>query len=133
MTFTGPPEVRQLIRERFETYSDAVIRKDLEGYLACWADDCRRTGAGGECHGKDGLRAHWHGVFQTVEQMAFFSQMASLVVDTDRATARSYCLEIMRLTDGTTRQLVGEYEDELVRVGEDWLFSRRNYRVAMTF
>lgn len=120
------------IRERFETYSDAVIRQDLDAYLACWHDTCRRTGEGGACEGKDGLRAHWHGIFQTVEQMVFFTQLASLAVDADRAAARSYCLEIIKLRDGTTRQLVGEYDDELVRIGEDWLFSHRHYRVAMT-
>jgi ketosteroid isomerase-like protein len=133
VTFAGPLADQLLIRERLEIYSDAVIRQDLDAYPACWADNCRRTGAGGECEGKGGLRAHWHGVFQTVAQMAFFTQLASLVVDTDRATARSYCLEIIKLRDGPTRQLVGEYEDELVRVAGDWLFSHRRYQVAMTF
>ena len=65
--------------------------------------------------------------------MAFFTQLASLDVHADRAAARSYCLEIIKLRDGTTRQLVGEYEDELVRIAGDWLFSQRRYRVAMTF
>jgi ketosteroid isomerase-like protein len=133
MAFSGRVEDKQLIRERFEIYSDAVIRQDLDTYLACWADSCRRTGAGGACEGKDELRAHWHGIFGTLEQMVFFTQMASLSVDGDSATARSYCLEILKLNDGHTRQLVGEYDDELVRVDGDWLFSRRHYRVAMTF
>jgi ketosteroid isomerase-like protein len=132
MAFTGRVEDRQLIRERFEIYSDAVIRQDLDTYLACWAEGCRRTGAGGECDGKDELRAHWAGIFQSVEQMAFFPQLASLGVDGDRAAVRSYCLEILKLGDGSTRQLVGEYDDELVRVAGEWLFAHRHYRVAMT-
>jgi ketosteroid isomerase-like protein len=133
MAFSGRAEDKQLIRERFEIYSDAVIRQDLDTYLACWAHNCRRTGAGGACEGKDELRAHWHGIFDTLEQMVFFTQMGSLSVDGDSATARSYCLEILKLNDGQTRQLVGEYDDELVRVDGDWLFSHRHYRVAMTF
>jgi ketosteroid isomerase-like protein len=133
MTFTGPAADKQLIRERFDTYSGAVIRQDIDTYLACWADNCRRTGSGGECEGKDGLRAHWHGIFQTIEQMAFFTQLASLAVDGGDAAARSYCLEIVKLKDGRTRQLVGEYADELVKADGDWLFSRRHYRVAMAF
>jgi ketosteroid isomerase-like protein len=133
MAFTGPAQDRQTIRELFEIYSDAVIRKDLDTYLACWANDCRRSGAGGECEGKDELRAHWHGIFGALEQMVFFTQMASLTVDGDSAAARSYCLEILKLKDGNTRQLVGEYDDELVRVDGDWLFSHRRYQVAMTF
>lgn len=133
MTFTGPPADRQLIRELFDTYGDAVIRKDLETYLRCWADNCRRTGEGGECEGKEALRAHWQGVFETVEQMAFFTQPASLVVNNDHASARSYCLELMKLGDGSTRRLVGEYDDELVRVAGTWLFTHRHYRVVMAF
>jgi ketosteroid isomerase-like protein len=133
MAFSGRVEDKQLIRELFEIYSDAVIRQDLDTYLACWADECRRTGAGGECEGKDELRAHWHGIFDALEQMVFFTQMASLSVDGDSAAARSYCLEILKLKDGHTRQLIGEYDDELVRVDGDWLFSHRHYRVAMTF
>jgi ketosteroid isomerase-like protein len=133
MAFTGPIEDKQLIRERFETYSDAVIRQDLDTYLACWTDSCRREGSGGECVGKDQLRAHWHEVFQTIEQMVFFTQLASITVDRDRAIARSYCLEIMKFSDGHTRQLVGEYDDELVHVDADWLFSRRRYQVALNF
>jgi ketosteroid isomerase-like protein len=132
MAFSGRVEDKQLIRELFEIYGDAVIRKDLDTYLACWADNCRRTGAGGECEGKDELRAHWHGIFGALEQMVFLTQMASLSVDRDSAAARSYCLEILKPKDGHTRQLVGEYDDELVRVDGEWLFSHRHYQVAMT-
>jgi ketosteroid isomerase-like protein len=133
MAYTGSLDDRQLIRERLETYSDAVMRQDLDAYLACWTGDARRLGAGGECAGKDELRAHWHGVFQAVEQMAFFTQLASITVDGNRAETRSYCLEIMKLRDGNTRQLVGAYADELVRLDGDWLFAQRNYRVALDF
>ena len=133
MPFSGSAEDRALIRERLEIYSDAVTRQDLDTYLACWTDDGRRTGSGGECDGKAQLRAHWHGIFGAVEQMVFFTQMASLTVDGDRADARSYCLELLHLRDAPLRRMVGEYTDELVRCDGEWLFSHRHYRVTMTF
>ena len=34
MTFSGPFEDRLQIRERLDAYSDAVIRGDVEDYLA---------------------------------------------------------------------------------------------------
>jgi SnoaL-like protein len=71
-----------------------------------------------------------HGIFGALEQIVFFTQMASLSVDGDSATARSYCLEILKLKEGHTRQLVAEY-DELVLVDGEWLFSHRRYQVAM--
>ena len=132
MAFTGPADDRQKIRERLETYADAVMRQDLEAYLACWTQDGARTGAGGECKGREELRAHWGAVFGPIEQMAFFTQVASIAVDGDRASVRSHCLEMLRLADDNSRRLVGEYADELVRVDDDWLFSHRHYRVAMT-
>jgi ketosteroid isomerase-like protein len=132
VAFTGPSEARRSIRELHETYSDAVVRQDLDTYLACWADDGSRTGAGGECHGKAELTAHWNGIFGAIEQMAFFTQLASIAVDGERATTRSYCLEFIALSDGASRQVVGEYTDELTVAGGDWVFSRRHYRVMMT-
>jgi ketosteroid isomerase-like protein len=133
MAFIGSPEDKQLIRERLDTYSDAVTRQDLETYLGCWTDDGRRTGAGGECAGKDELLAHWHGIFGAIEQMAFFTQLASIIVDGDRAFVRSYCIEVIAPKAGDTRQLVGEYEDELVRADDGWLFSQRSYRVVLRY
>jgi uncharacterized protein (TIGR02246 family) len=132
VAFTGLSEAQQRIRELHETYSDAVVQQDLEAYLACWTEDGRRTGAGGECHGKAELRVHWNGIFGAVAQMAFFTQLASIDVDGDRATARSYCLEFIKLRDGTSRQVVGEYTDELARSGGGWVFAQRHYRVTMT-
>lgn len=133
MAFSGSHENKTSIRERLETYGDAVARQDLEAYLACWTQDGRRTGAGGECQGMAELRAHWGGVFGAIEQMAFFTQIAAIEVDGQHATVRSSCLEVLMFRDGTSTQLVGEYADELVRVEGDWLFSHRHYQVAMTF
>lgn len=131
MAFTGPREDRETIRELLATYADAVTRQDLEGYLDCWADDARRTGPGGDCHGKDELRAQWRGVFETVEQMVFFAQPGAIEVMGDRARMRSHCLEFIRLTDGTDRRVIGEYNDIAVRADRRWLFAERNYRVVL--
>ncbi len=133
MAFIGSHEDKTSIRERLETYGDAVARQDLESYLACWAANGRRTGAGGECQGTEELRAHWGGVFGAIEQMAFFTQIAAIEVDGDLATVRSSCLEVLKFRDGTGTQLVGEYADQLVRVEGAWLFAHRHYEVAMTF
>jgi uncharacterized protein (TIGR02246 family) len=133
MALTGPSEDRQAIRELLETYADATSRKDLETYLACWSKDGRRTGAGGECQGKTGLREHWNGIFGAIDKMAFFVQVASIAVDGEHAAVRSHCLEIMDFRDGNGVKLVGEYTDELVRIAGKWLFAHRDYQVRMTF
>lgn len=133
MAFTGSDDDKTSIRERLETYGDAVARQDLESYLGCWTEDGRRSGAGGECQGTAELRAHWAGVFGSIEQMAFFTQIAAIEVDGRQATVRSSCLEILKFRDGNSTQLIGDYVDELVQVDGAWLFAHRHYRVAMTF
>lgn len=129
--FSGPMADRLAIRERFDSYSDAVTRQALDDYLDCWTDDGGRFGSGGECHGIDELRTHWHGIWKALSQMAFMTQIGAIVVDGATATARSYCLETLRFHDGTTRQLVGMYDDGLRRVDGVWRFSVRHYRVLI--
>ncbi|AKK27833.1 nuclear transport factor 2 family protein [Mycobacterium sp. EPa45] len=129
--FSGPIDDRLAIRERFDSYSDAVTRQDLDDYLDCWTNDGERYGSGGECRGLDELRTHWRGIWKALSHMAFMTQIGAIVVDGTTATARSYCLEQLRFHDGTTRQLVGAYDDELRRVDGVWRFSVRRYRVLI--
>jgi ketosteroid isomerase-like protein len=129
--FSGSIEDRLSIRERFDSYSDSVTRQALDDYLDCWTDDGARFGDGGECQGIEALRVHWHGIWKALSQMAFMTQIGAIVVDGTTATTRSYCLETLRFRDGTTRQLVGAYDDELRRVDGVWRFSVRRYRVLV--
>jgi len=129
--FSGPVEDRLAIRELFDSYSDSVTRQALDDYLDCWTEDGARFGAGGECQGIEALRAHWHGIWKALSQMAFMTQIGSIVIEGITASARSYCLETLRFHDGTTRQLVGAYDDELRRVDDAWKFSTRRYRILI--
>ena len=129
--FTGPVEDRLKIRERIDSYCDAVSRKALDDYLACWTEDGARLGQGGECRGIAELRAHWDGIWQALSKMAFMAQIAAIEVTGDHARARSYCLEILQLRGGGTHRLIGTYDDKLRRINGEWLFSERNYRVFL--
>jgi ketosteroid isomerase-like protein len=131
MAYTGPVEDRELIRELLTGYADAVTRQDLDAYLACWDEDGRRSGPGGDCRGKAELRSQWLSLFEAIEQMAFFTQAGAIEVDADRAAVRSHCLESIRLKDGSRRQVVGEYTDTVRRVDGRWLFAERSYTVLL--
>lgn len=129
--FTGPLEDRLAIRELFDDYADAVSRIDFDAYAACWSDDCVRRGTGGGFRGKDELRTHWDGIWRAVERMVFVTQIGAIEVDGDTAVARSYCLETMVLAGGQRLRLVGQYDDELRRTDGSWVFTGRDYRVAV--
>ena len=129
--FSGSTEDRLKVRERFDSYSDAVCRNSLEEYLDCWTEDGVRLGDGGECHGRAELRSHWVGIWQVLSKMVFVTQIGAIEIDGDHARTRSYCLEILQFRSGATHRLVGQYEDELRRVDGEWLFSRRHYSVLV--
>jgi SnoaL-like protein len=129
--FSGPIQDQLRIRERIDSYCDAVCRRSLDDYLACWTEDGARLGEGGECHGVGELRVHWDGIWQLLSKMVFMAQIGAIEVTDDHARARSYCLEILQFRAGGTRRLIGTYDDLLRRVDGEWLFSERNYRVFL--
>ncbi len=131
MAFDGPLEDRLLIRERMGAYSDAIFRRDVEAWLACWTEGGVRAQGGAEHRGKPALRAMWERVWAGLEKMAFFTELGASEVRGEHATARCYCREILFLKDGGIRKVVGVYEDELVRENGVWLFARRDYQLLM--
>lgn len=131
MAFSGPAEDRMLIRELFNSYSDAAVRQDEDAYLACWADDGIRIGQGMEVQGTAALREQWRGIWTRLERMAFFAEIGAIEVDGDTATARCYCREIIVPKGGGVWKVVGAYDDRLVRRGGTWLFARREYRMLI--
>jgi ketosteroid isomerase-like protein len=133
MAFTGPAEDRLLIRERMGAYADAAFRRDMEAWLANWSAEPVWRTWGQEFRGRDALRAQWEQIWTglKMEKMAFFTEIGAIEVAGDRATARSYCREILQLDGGRIRKVVGAYDDELVREKGVWLFARRDYSLFM--
>ncbi|HWA63293.1 MAG TPA: nuclear transport factor 2 family protein [Caulobacteraceae bacterium] len=129
MAYEGPIEDRLAIRERIEAYSDAVFRRDAEAWIANWAEDCVWSLPGLEVAGRAAIRAAWEGAMQGFALAAFFATPGAIVVESDRATARTYTQEILTLVGGGTRRIVGAYDDALVRENGVWLFSRRAYQI----
>lgn len=129
MPFTGDLADRLLIRELYSTYADVTCRQDLEGYLACWHTDGVRISYGDEVRGKSALRDAWQEVWSNLRRMAFFSEVGTIEVDGNTATARCYCREIIELKDGKLWKVVGVYDDELIRDSGHWVFLQRRYRL----
>lgn len=69
-----------------------------------------------------------------VGQMAYFVQINSpaiITVDGDKATARSGIRECGKFSDrDEALEVLGRYEDELVRTATGWKFTRRAFYAA---
>jgi len=129
--FTGPPEDRALIRERYGVYSDAAFRQDMEAWLACWSEEGCWEIFGKEIRGKDALRMQWDETRSALERMAFFSELGAIEVDGNRATAQCYCHEIVVLKGGDLMKVVSQYSDKLVKERGVWLFAHRVYSILI--
>lgn len=127
--FDGPVEDRLAIRERIESYSDAVFRKDAEAWIANWAEDGVWKLPGIDVAGKAQIKAAWVGAMSNFAVAGFFATPGAIEVRGDRASVRVYTQEVLIDHAGGVRRIIGAYADELVKSGGAWLFASRAYTV----
>ena len=132
MVSRGSLEDRLLIRERMSEYADAMFQRDLNAWLSNFAEDCVWRGVGLEYRGLGELAASWQTLWEPLVSMAYFTEVAAIEVDGDRASARCYSRQIMFQKDGRLRKFVGLYRDGLVRFGGTWLFKTRQFEFIGT-
>lgn len=126
---SAPLEDRLAIRERLEAYADAVFRRDAEAWGANWAEDSVWNLGGTEVSGKANIVGLWNGAMAGFSFVAFFVQPGEITIEGNRARVRSYTAEDLVETGGRFRHVIGRYDDELVKQGGTWLFTRRIYTI----
>jgi hypothetical protein len=127
MSFSGPFEDQLAIRNLHDSYADAVFRRDPNDWGANWAVDGRWHLMGTTVEGRDAIVGMWNGAMAGFVFVAFFGQPASIEINGDNATARTFTHEVLELPDGEIRRPVGRYDDILVKVGGRWLYKERIY------
>ena len=114
------------IRALVDRYSDAANRMNAKDMAAVYMEDGEVVAFGTSYKG----RAMIEDVFgQTIGLMAVMNQICSggvIEVDGDSAKARWTVTEYAKRKDIDQLDLfLGNYEDEMVRTAEGWLFARR--------
>jgi hypothetical protein len=114
------------IRMLADRYSEAANRMDARGMAAVYAEDAELVSFEHSFKG----RATIEKVFgETISLMDLMNQVCSgavIEIMGDRATARWTVTEFAKRKALDKLELfLGDYEDELVRTPEGWLFSRR--------
>jgi ketosteroid isomerase-like protein len=120
-------------------FADAVNRGDFEELEQCWAADGVWTvtglypeGTAREIGGKNMaqfLQGRRGNLLVMVQAIA--SIVATEVSD-DKVVGRSTLIESGRRKDGAGIYILGRYYDEIVRVGDEWLFKARSFE-ALAF
>ena len=127
MRSTGPIEDRLAIQDLYSVYADCSSRGEREVWLSLWADEASWTTHLFQCEGKAAITRQWDSIQDDLMTIAFLSQWGPIHVSGDRATARSYVREIVRMEDGSVFKVVGTYDDVIVRRAGEWQFVRRDY------
>lgn len=131
--FTGPIEDRLAIRELHDSYSDAVMRRDATDWGATWAEDAHWDLMGMPVDGREAIVGLWAGAMAAFEAVSFISSPASLEINGDRATGRCQTHEILVMPDGSSRIVGGRYDDEFVKQGGRWLYSKRVFKIQAEY
>jgi ketosteroid isomerase-like protein len=129
VAFDGPLADRLAIRERIDSYSDAVFRRDAEAWIANWIEDATWSLPGLSVTGKDAIKALWVDAMAGFSFAAFFAVPGHIRIDGDRAEGRVYTREVLVDHDGKVRKIIGAYDDTLAKQGGVWLFTRRVYDI----
>ena len=121
------------IQQTINRYSDGASRADWDQVMSTFMPD-----GVWEVPGL-GARFQEHAVIRKVMaafvgQMAYFVQINSpaiITVSGDKATARSGIRECGKFADrDEALEVLGRYDDELVRTPDGWKFTRRTFHAA---
>lgn len=128
--FTGSVEDRLAIRERIESYNDAVFRHDPDDWAECWAEDAHWQVGDHRAEGRAAIRDLWVSLMAGYEKAAMYVAHGSVAIEGDDAQSRSYMLEMLKQSDGVERLVSGRYDDQLRRDTDGhWRFVSRIYSV----
>jgi len=129
MAFTGPMEDRLAIRELYDSYADAGSRGDRASWLNCFAEDARWKTHYFDLEGHDAIGAKYDEIMGDVTDTVFFVQIGSIEIDGDIARVRMQQDESLLMSNGSTYDLVGEYNDLCIKRDGRWWFKDKVYLV----
>ena len=116
------------IRALASAYADAVNRRDAEGMAAVMAPDgvIEKPGYGDPVQGREVILKRYRRLQRERDFLCQLLTSGVVHVSGDTAVARWWFSETkLRATDGEWLNMIGVYQDEVVRLTEGWRFSRR--------
>jgi ketosteroid isomerase-like protein len=118
----------EAIGQLIHRYTDGCNRQDWPQVMATFVEDGVWEAAGNIVRGHAAMQAAMSGF---VAQMDYFTQVASapvIAVAGDHATARTTIRECGKFAGrDEALEVLGRYDDALVRTAEGWKFERRTF------
>lgn len=132
---TSSFEDKYAIQERIGLYNQAIDQGRFADFLACWCEDGVFDGLGGPYVGKAAIRQFTDSYDERyrlrLDGLKHFTVNIVSRIDGDIATSSSHLQLVTTGAKGAHILFTGRYEDELRRVGGEWLFARRKLHQDM--
>lgn len=134
---------RLAIRELIDAYAHCADRRDAEGQLALFTEDCRflvfmdatASEPTQELHGREALAPVFENL-NSYRATTHFNGQSTVTLEGDRASGESYCLahHLSYGTDAERTVMIASirYLDRFVRREGAWFFAERRLMVDWT-
>jgi uncharacterized protein (TIGR02246 family) len=130
---------RQDIIDLAWAYSAAASRRDGDSMAKLFTRDGRLGGIAAlvgqgdkDLVGREAIAQFFAPLYkETIELVHHLSQVVGLEITADRATATTMIVEYARPKGGNLLLVLGQYEDEIVRVQDGWRFARRTLQTKL--
>jgi ketosteroid isomerase-like protein len=130
---TSALEDRSDLIELALKWSAAASRMDAHGLGQIFTEDAVLAGVAklapgwgeDDLVGPQKIEQFFAEIFKALALVHHTSQVVDLNIDGDRARATTMIVEYCRLTSGQLLLVIGDYLDEMVRLPQGWLFTRR--------
>jgi len=131
-------EDRFAIEDLFIRYTSALDSGDVDGVVSCFAEDgWLDSPIVGRCQGREELRAFAEKTAEAIRlRGARFRHVVTnlrIEMKDGRVRARCYLLDFVTIGGESKLLSPGEYDCELVKSDEDWLFASRIVRMDRMF
>jgi len=121
-------------------FSTGVTLCDTAMIASCFAEDGIMTNMSAllgrddvEIAGPANIKALFDSFLPHLDMVQQMAQTLVTEIDGDKAQAQTMIREILRVPGGETTFFMAIYQDELVRTGDGWRFSRRTTQPTATF
>ena len=120
-----PANDRDAISDLVHRYSDAVTRRDIAQWSACWSDSATWTWPSRSAVGRDAIVALLHHALDSLDAVVQNVLHGALSSDADGVRGQWYIIEHVRRVSGDAGLLLARYDDTYVCQDGHWLFDRR--------
>jgi 3-phenylpropionate/cinnamic acid dioxygenase small subunit len=121
------------IGEVLVRYATGIDRRDWPRFRTCWTDDVETDYAGLRIDGVDALTDYMTAAHRDMGETRHQLSNFAIDVDGDTATARSYVHAVLMVRPGDPEayiDVIGSYDDDLVRAAEGWRIRRRAFTLV---